>query len=186
MNRRAIAIVAATGLAACARAPHTRVVVAYSPISRLDSVTLQAVNATGRDLPMPPPGLIERAVGFITGQPGPTSDIVDAFAQAAAARLAAAGVRIDPSDVAAHRRLRISLTSWDVRNGNSSSGVVFVNADYQLVDERDTILWEVRQDNLPVRLTGPNLSRVEVGHVAGACVDAALESLAGGTKGSGG
>jgi hypothetical protein len=135
------------------------------------------MNDTGHELPMPQAGIIEQAVRFVLRQPKSDDTISDAFARAAAARLVDRQVSVVPPDTAGAAQLQVHLTGWDVRDGTSAGGVVFVSADYRLLDAQGTVLWEVKQDRLPLPLAAPNLNRYEVGRIAGASVDAAFASL---------
>jgi hypothetical protein len=136
------------------------------------------MNDTGHELPMPQPGLLQQAVRVVSRQPRSDDTISDAFARAAAARLVDRQVSVVPPDTARAAQLEVHLTAWDVRDGTSAGGVVFVSADYRLLDApQGTLLWEVKQDRLPVPLAAPNLGRYEVGRIAGASVDAAFASL---------
>jgi hypothetical protein len=164
---------------ACATAPRTHVLVDYTGAEPVGQVVVEPVNATGHDLPMPPPGLVEQAVRFVTRASDPEPTVADAFERAATERLADKNIRVAPSAAAADRRLRVTLLDWDVRDGAATGIVVFVTADYQLLGARDEVLWEVRQDHLPVRPNGPNMDRSEVARVARSCVDLALASLPG-------
>jgi hypothetical protein len=169
---------------ACATDRHTRIAVQYSLREPVGPVAVETVNATGRALPLPSAGLIERAVRLVTRQQEAESSITDTFTEAAAEDLSRMGIHTTSSEVAGARRLHISLTDWDVQDGASSEGVVFVNADYQLVDAQGGLLWEVVQSRFPVRLSGPNLSRYEVVRVARACVEHAFVSLPRSTAGA--
>jgi len=160
---------------ACARGGQARTLIKYQSSQPLGRVRVEAVNATGRELPLPPPGLIEQAVRVVTQQPEIRSSISDAFAHAAAERLASISVIVEPDSSAP--LLRISLERWDLRDGEATGAVVFVSADYELLDDNGLVLWEVKQERQPVRLSGPNLSRYEVARVARTCVDDALASL---------
>ncbi len=159
----------------CAGVRHTRVRVAYTRAEPVQRVAVEAENATGRDLPAPPPGLIEQAVRLVSRQPAPEASVAEAFARAATARFAEQPVGA-VSNVGCDR-LQIRLTAWDMDNAGAAGAVVFVSAMYVLLDPRGTIVWQVEQDRLPVRLSGPNLSRYEVERVARTCVELALESL---------
>jgi hypothetical protein len=152
-------------------------VVAYCGTEPVRAVTINAVDATGRDLPMPQAGLIEQAVRLVTRQPPPTTTIPDAFATAAADRLEQLHVQIATAGNTAAQRLEINLTRWDLRDDGASGAVAFVSATYQLLDAHGSILWAVEQDRLPARFSGPNLSRYEVARIARTCVGAALASL---------
>ncbi len=162
--------------AGCARVGQTRTVVAYQSTQPLGPVRVEAVNATGSELPVPPPGLIEQAVRLLTQQAPRQSSIPDAFATAAVERLGSTSAVAAGPDSAAPL-LRISLERWEVRDGEAAGGVVFVTADYQLLDAQGQLLWRARQEQRPVRLSGPNLRRYEVARVARACVDDALAAL---------
>jgi len=168
--------VCSAAMSGCA-AGRTRVIVDYRGAEPVRALTVDAVNDTGRELPMPPVGLIEQAVRLVTQQAPPTSTIPDAFATAAAERLVQLQVGVATPGGAAHDRLQITLTRWDVRDEGGSGAVVLVGAGYELVDEHGAILWAVEQSGLPVRLSGPNLSRYEVARIARTCIDAALVSL---------
>jgi hypothetical protein len=87
-------------------------------------------------------------------------------------------VRVVPGDAAATPCLRISLIQWDVRNDGAPGAVVFVSADYELLDARGEVQWHVVQDRLPIRLSGPNISRYEVTRASHECVERALATLA--------
>ena len=152
-------------------------IVAYRGTEQVRAVAINAVDATGRDLPMPQAGLIEQAVRLVTRQTPPTTTIPDAFATAAAERLAQLQVEIATAASAVAQQLEINLTGWDLRDNGASGAVAFVSASYQLLDQHGTALWAVEQDRLPVRLSGPNLSRYEVARIARTCVEAALSSL---------
>lgn len=177
MRRTLLALaVCGTTAGGCAGG-RTRLAVAYHGTEPVQAVSINAVDATGRDLPMPQPGLIEQAVRLVTQQPPPTATISDAFAMAAAERLAQQQVEIATAGSASAQRLEITLIGWDLHNDGSSGAVAFVSASYQLLDQTGSVLWAVAQDQLPVRLSGPNLSRYEVARIARTCVDAALASL---------
>src|SRR5262249_26029353 len=122
-------------------------------------------------------GLIEHAVRIITRQGEARTDIADAFAQAAHEELAEIGIPIAMPSLPDPHRLRIRVVGWDPEDATGAGGVVFVSANYQVVDRRGEPLWEVVQSRLPVRLSGPNLSRAEVGRVTRICVAQALASL---------
>lgn len=171
----ALAVCATAAVEGCAGG-RTRIVTAYRGTEPVRAISINAVDATGRDLPMPQPGLIEQAVRLITQQPPPTATIPDAFAMAAAEHLAQQQVEIVSADTSAER-LEVTLTGWDLRNDGASSAVAFVSASYQLLDEHRTVLWTVEQRSLPVRLSGPNVSRYEVARIARTCIEAALASL---------
>lgn len=175
MNRRAAVCMVAL-YSACASAPRTRVLVEYTRPVPIEHVAVEALNATGHPLPLPPASIVEQAVRAVSKQPEPDSTVADAFARALTARVAFLNVRPAAADAP---RLRISLTAWDVHGGDAAGAVVFVSADYQLLGEHGEVWWHVRQDRLPVRLGGPNLSRDEVARVAGRCVEQALTSWAG-------
>ncbi len=176
MNRPLAALaVSAVVVTGCAGG-RTRVVVAYRGAEPVRALTVDATNDTGRELPMPPAGLIEEAVRLVTREASPTATIPDAFATTAAERLAESRVRVAAPGTA-QDRLAISLKRWDVRDEGGSGAVVVVSVDYQLLDDRGTVLWAVEQDRQLVRLSGPNLSRYEVTRVARTCIDAALESF---------
>lgn len=160
----------------CASVGQTRTVIRYQSSQPLEPVRVEAVNATGGELPVPPPGLIEQAARLVMQQAPRRFSIPDAFATAAAERLGSMSAVAAGSDSAAPL-LRISLERWDVRDGQAAGGVVFVTADYQLLDPQGQLLWRARQEQRPVRLSGPNLSRYEVARVARMCVDDALASL---------
>jgi hypothetical protein len=151
----------------------------YTRPEPIGPVAVEAINDTGHALPMPPAGLIEQAVRVVTQQAAPASSIVDTFAETATAHLADRQVRVVASGTQPIRRLRVSLTGWDVNDAAAAAAVVFVSVDYQLLDEHGELLWQMKQERWPVRLSGPNLSRYEVTRTAEACVDAALTSLAG-------
>jgi hypothetical protein len=170
----ALCVAGASG--ACARVPHTRVVIAYARNEAVERVRVEITNATGHELPMPPGGVIEQAVQLVTQQPAAQSTITDAFARAVDARLAAMNIRVVTGEARA-QHLRVSLEAWDLSNGNAAGAVVFVTADYQLFDDNGAVLWQVRQARLPVHLSGPNLSRYEVGRAADTCVAQALATL---------
>jgi hypothetical protein len=169
---------------ACAADRHTRTAVEYSLREPVGPVAVETVNATGRALPLPSAGLIERAVRLVTRQPEAESSVADSFTEAAMENLSNMGIHAASSEVVGARRLRISLTDWDAQDAASSEGVVFVGADYQLVDAHGGLLWEVVQSRLPVRLSGPNLSRYEVARVARTCVERAFASLPRSTAGA--
>ncbi len=152
-------------------------VVAYCGTEPVRTVTVSALDATGRDLPMPQAGLIEQAVRLVTRQPPLTTTIPDAFATAAIERLAQLQVQIATAGSTAAQRLEINLTRWDLRDDGASGAVAFVSANFQLLDQHGSLLWAVEQDRLPVRFSGPNLSRYEVARIARTCVEAALASL---------
>lgn len=170
----ALALCVVAGSCASGR---TRVVVGYRGTEPVHALSIDAVNSTERELPMPQAGLIEQAVRLVTQQPPPTTTIPDAFATAAAERLAQLRVQIATAGSVAEQRLQINLKRWDLRDDDASGAVAFVSASYQLLDQHGTVLWAVEQDRLPVRLSGPNLSRYEVARIARTCVDAALPSL---------
>jgi hypothetical protein len=161
---------------ACATSQHTRVLVAYTRTEPIAPVVVQAVNATGGELPTPQAGLIARAVRLITRQPAAEPTIPDAFAHAAAAYLTGMNVTAAATDTTPAWQLRITLTQWDVRDRPGTGAVVFVSATYQLLDDQ-AVLWAAQQDGLPVRLDSPTLGRYEIAHIARRCVDLALESL---------
>jgi len=169
--RLAVALLVVCG--ACASVPRTQVLVDYKDAEPVRQVVLEAVNATGHDLPMPPPGIIEQAVRLVTRTADAAPTVPDAFVRAATERLADMNIRVAASD----RRLRITIRDWDVRDGAATGAVVFVTAEYELLGAHDEMLWHVRQDRLPVRPSGPNLDRSEVARVVGSCVDQALLSL---------
>lgn len=158
---------------ACAAVPRTQVLVDYKGAEPVQQVVLEAVNATGQDLPMPPPGIVEQAVRLVMRTTDAQPTVPDAFARAATERLADMNIRV----AASNRRLRITIRDWDVRDGAATGAVVFVTAEYELLGAHDETLWHVRQDRLPVRPSGPNLDRSEVARVVGSCVDQALVSL---------
>ena len=126
---------------------------------------------------MPEPGMIEQVVRFVLDRPQAHSTIADAFARAAADRIAETDVRIDSPRGATDHVLRIMLREWEVRDGVAAATVVFVSADYELLDPGGDVLWAVTHDHLPMRLGGPNLSRYEVERIARRCADLALASL---------
>jgi hypothetical protein len=173
---RRVAFVALAVCSACV-VRRTTIVVPFQATLPPERAAVTAVNDTGRELPMPQAGIIEQAVRVVSRQPQSDGTISGAFARAATARLVGRHVSVVPSDTAAAAQLQVHLTGWDVRDGASAGGVVFVSADYRLLDAQGTVLWEVKQDRLPVRLAGPNLSRHEVGRIADASVDAAFASL---------
>jgi hypothetical protein len=175
MRRRALIFLALCS--ACAAGSRTRVVVPYRPAEPVDRVAVEAANATGNELPMPQPGIIEQAVRFVLGRPQTLSTIAEAFARAAADRLAAMHVHVESPRVTADQVLRITLRGWEVRDGVAAGTVVFVSADYELLDPGGNLLWEVAHDHLPIRLGGPNLSRHEVERIARNCIDSAFASL---------
>jgi hypothetical protein len=153
------------------------VIVEYRGAEPVHALAVDAVNATGRDLPLPPAGLIEQAVQMLTREAPATGTIPDAFATAAAERLAESQVRIEAAGGAAQSRLVITLRRWEVRDDGGSGAVAFVDASYDLHDEHGPVVWAVEQNGLPVRLSGPNLSRSEVARIARTCIDAAVASL---------
>jgi hypothetical protein len=161
----------------CTAARHTRVVVDYRSDKPLEEVTVEVVNSTGRELPLPPGGLVEQAAHAITRKPGQESSVVNVLCRTLASRLEERSVRIIASGAAAERRLRVRLIGWDVQNDGSVGAVVFVTADYSLLDPEGTLLWKVAQDRLPVRLSGPNLSRHEIERITDTSVHLALASL---------
>lgn len=173
--RRTVLVVLAV-CSACA-APRLTVVVPFQAAMPIDRVTVAVLNETGRELPMPQAGVIEQVVRVFTGEPGSEPTIADAFARAAATQLEDRHVRVLPSSATAVAHLRVSLIGWEVRDGTSAGGIVSVTADYRLLDAERTVVWEVKQDRLPVRLAGPNLSRYEVGRIATKCVAAAFASF---------
>lgn len=175
MKRWALAALLLCG--GCASAQHTRVVIAYTQPEPPEAVAVEGVNASGRGLPMPSAGVIETAVRLLAPGPEPEPTIVDAFAAACRARLAEMKLRVVAAGSAAARLMRISIRGWDVRNEGAAGAVVFVTADYQLLDDQGTVLWQVEHTRLPVPLNGPNLSRPEVTRVARICTEAALASL---------
>ena len=175
MMRRAVFV--ALALCSACTVRRTTVVVPFQATPPLERAAVTAVNDTGRALPMPQAGIIEQAVRVLSREPQSEETISDAFARAAAARLVDRHVSVVPRDTAAATQLQVHLTGWDVRDGTSAGGVVFVSADYRLLDAQGTVLWEVKQDRLPVPLAAPNLSRHEVGRIADASVDAAFASL---------
>jgi hypothetical protein len=175
MRRFAVALLVVCS--ACASAPRTHVLVDYKGAAPVQQVMIETVNATGHDLPMPPPGIVEQAVRFVTRASDAEPTVPDAFERAAAERLADMHIRVAAATAGSDGRLRITLLDWDVRDGAATGAVVFVTADYRLLGAHDEVLWQVRQDHLPVRPSAPNLDRSEVTHVVGSCVDLALVSL---------
>jgi hypothetical protein len=173
---RRVVFVALAVCSACA-ARHTTIVVPFHTTPPLERASVTAVNDTRRELPMPQSGLLEQLVRRVSGQPKSDETISDAFARAAAARLVDRHVSVVPADTGAAAQLQVHLTGWDVCDGTSAGGVVFVSADYRLLDAQGTVLWEVKQDRLPVPLAAPNLGRYEVGRIAEVSVDAAFASL---------
>jgi len=158
----------------CATPQRTRVVLPYTLAEPLDRVTLEAVNASGHELPLPPPGLLEQAVRFVTQQPEADSSLVDTFERAASNRLDAMKIAVTAT---ATRHLRISLVGWDFHGGGAAGSVVFVTAGYELLDPAGKPLWKVEQTRLPIRVNGPDLSRAEVARIARRSVEQAFASL---------
>jgi hypothetical protein len=179
VSRAAVGALLACSLwaGACAGDRHTRVAMEYQLHEPVGPVAVATVNATGRTLPVPPAGLIEQAVRLVTREAEAELSIEDMFTLVAGEQLSSMGIRAAPPNVAGTRRLRISLTDWDVRDAASSEGVVFVSAEYALVDAQGGVLWQVVQSRLPMQLSGPNLSRFEVARVARTCVERAFASL---------
>lgn len=161
-------------VAACATPQRTRVLVPYTLAEPLDRVTLEAVNASGHELPMPPPGLLEQVVRLVTQQPEADSSLANTFERAASDRLDAMKIAVTP---AATRHLRISLVGWDFHGGGAASSVVFVTVAYELLDAGGKPLWKVEQIRLPIRVNGPDLSRAEVARIARCSVEQAFASL---------
>jgi hypothetical protein len=177
MTRALVALALCGAAIGGCTAGRTRVLVDYRGAQPVRVLAVDAVNTTGRDLPMPSAGLIERAVQVVTQQAPPTDTIPDAFVTAATERLAQSQMRSAAPGAAAQDRLQITLRQWEVRDEDSSGAVVFVGTAYELLDAHGAVLWAVEQDGLPVRLSGPNLSRYEVARIARTCIDAALASL---------
>jgi hypothetical protein len=158
-----------------AATPRTRVVLDERPSTEIGGVAVTAVNGTGRELPMPQPGIVERAVIAATGAPPARATVADAFAEAAATRLSSAAA-------ADGRRLRITLLAWDVRNDGAAGAVVFVSAKYDLFEADGRLVWQALQERLPVRSSGPNVDRHEVSLIAERSVADALALLGAGDR----
>jgi hypothetical protein len=158
----------------CTTLSRSRVLVPYTLPELPDRVAIEAVNASGHELPMPQAGLLEQVARLITKQPDDEPSLVDAFARAASERLGAMKIAVAP---AAKRRLRISLAGWDFHGGGTAGSLVFVTASYELLDPGGERLWQVEQTRLPIRIDGPDLSRTEVAHIARRCVEQAFASL---------
>jgi len=158
----------------CTTAPRSRILVPYTLTEPLNRLALEAVNASGHELPMPQAGLLEQVARLVMQQPDDETSLVDAFARAASDRLGAMKIAVTP---AATRRLRISLAGWDFHGGGAAGSVVFVTASYELLDPGGKRLWQVEQTRLPIRVDGPDLSRTEVARIARRCVEQAFASL---------
>jgi hypothetical protein len=175
LHRARLGVLGAVFLcSACASTPHTRVVLDYTGTEPIRDVTVAAVNGTGQELAMPPAGIIEQAGRMFGGHSDAEATIIDAFAHTATLVLTAHHMRVVPNPSGADRHLVIHVTQWDVRNDGAAGAVVFVSADYQLLDAHNHTLWHVVQDRLPIRLSGPNISRHEVVRAAHECVERAV------------
>jgi len=176
--RSSVLWIALSSCAACAITPQTQVRVAYVGSTPPEQVTVEAINASGHPLPMPPVGLIAQAAQFVTGTSTKDEEIIDVFAAAATSQLRDMHVHAAPESDQPVPRLRIELQDWDVHDATAATGaVVFVSAQYQLRDPQGAVLWEVTQQRLPLQLTGPTVTRLAVERIATACLERALVSF---------
>ncbi len=163
--------------AGCARGPRVQVVTPYAGETLPARVRVESVNATGRELPLPPAGFFEQAVRVLTRRSDPQASVTDAFRHAASERIRDMGVEASLFGGTHIPRFLVTLRVWEVRDGEATGAVVVASADYQLLDTAGHALWAARVERQLVRLSGPNLSTYDVGRVARTCAELGLASL---------
>ncbi len=179
---RSMAVAALALCSGCGSTRQVQVLTPYAADTLPARVHVDAVNATGRELPLPPAGLVERTVRMLTRESDPRLSVTDVFQHVTAERAQNMGIEAAASDDGRAPRLLVTLRLWDVRDGEATGAVVFVSADYQLLDPARHVQWEVRLERRPVRLSGPNLGGYDVWQVARTCTDLGLELLQGRKK----
>ncbi len=176
MIRRAAALALAGGALCCGAPPRVRVALPYPPRQPARAVAVAVSNETGRELPMPPPDVLARAIAAITGAGGRRCSVADAFEAALRSELARKAISVVAADPA-KPLLRLRLGGWDPYLDGAGASIVRVTADYELRTGEGTALWRVEERRLPVRVHGPNLNRAEVRRIAHEAVERALASL---------
>ena len=163
-------------LSACA-APSTRALVVEPDAASVREAIVEVVNATGRELPAPRPGLVDEITRVTAGRAVSPFSMADAVAAAVAVGLRERGVKTASGRHSELPVLRVAILDFEIRDHDTAGAVAFVSARYQLLDTRHESLWEARQIRLPIRLGGPDLTRSELARIAAEAVNRALSSF---------
>lgn len=162
-------------LSSCA-APHGRATAVEPRVIAVREAAIEVVNATGRELPAPRPGLYDE-IARATGGPASPFSTADAFVAAAAIELRRKGISAVAERSANVPLLRVTLLDFEIRNQDAAGAVAFVSTKYLLLDAKQQSLWEAAEKHLPVRLGGPDLTRSALARIAAEVVSRGLSSF---------